>query len=92
MDRIATARSLIRRAMRQQSAALATTYSVHRCIGNEKRRVCPGVFVCCGSPIEAYCEFWMLDACLPLGPCTTSNWTFWPSFSDLNPFIWIALK
>jgi len=27
----------------------------------------------------------MLEACFPLGPVVTSNETFWPSFSDLNP-------
>src|ERR1700761_7292182 len=35
---------------------------------------------------------WMFDACLPLGPCTTSKLTFWPSLRVLNPFIWIAEK
>src|SRR5450432_920027 len=34
----------------------------------------------------------MLDACLPLGPVVTSNETFWPSLSDLNPGILIAEK
>ena len=34
----------------------------------------------------------MLEACLPLGPCVTSNWTFWPSLRVLKPFIWIAEK
>src|SRR5215469_577167 len=34
----------------------------------------------------------MFDACLPLGPCTTSKLTFWPSLRVLNPFIWIAEK
>src|SRR5258706_15857133 len=34
----------------------------------------------------------MLEACLPLGPVTTSKLTFWPSFKVLNPFIWIAEK
>lgn len=30
---------------------------------------------------------WMLDACLPLGPWTTSNETFWPSFRVLKPWV-----
>src|SRR5574343_1097094 len=34
----------------------------------------------------------MLEACLPLGPCTTSKETFWPSFRVLNPFMLIAEK
>ncbi len=34
----------------------------------------------------------MLDACLPLGPVTTSNETFCPSLRVLKPFIWIAEK
>src|SRR5207253_8381367 len=35
---------------------------------------------------------WMLEACFPLGPVVTSNETFWPSFSDLNPGMLIAEK
>ena len=34
----------------------------------------------------------MFEACLPLGPCVTSNWTFWPSFKVLKPDDWIAEK
>ena len=34
----------------------------------------------------------MLEACLPLGPCVTSNWTFWPSLRVLKPFMLIAEK
>src|SRR5216683_3084644 len=34
----------------------------------------------------------MLEACFPLGPVVTSNDTFWPSFSDLNPGMLIAEK
>src|SRR5450631_2454180 len=34
----------------------------------------------------------MLEACLPLGPCTTSKVTFWPSLSDLKPLMLIAEK
>src|ERR1700710_1763642 len=34
----------------------------------------------------------MFDACLPLGPCVTSNETFWPSLRDLNPCMLIAEK
>src|SRR5690606_52867 len=34
----------------------------------------------------------MLEACLPFGPWTTSNVTFWPSLSDLNPFACTELK
>src|SRR5574343_1762196 len=34
----------------------------------------------------------MLEACLPLGPCTTSKETFSPSFRVLNPFMLIAEK
>ncbi len=34
----------------------------------------------------------MLEACFPLGPVVTSNETFWPSFSDLNPGMLIAEK
>src|SRR5205809_7998147 len=34
----------------------------------------------------------MLLACLPLGPVVTSNETFWPSLSDLNPGMLIAEK
>src|SRR2546430_10718877 len=33
----------------------------------------------------------MFAACRPLGPRFTSNSTFWPSFSVLKPFIWIAV-
>src|SRR2546421_4425983 len=33
----------------------------------------------------------MFDAAGPFWPCVTSNETFWPSFSDLNPLIWIEL-
>src|SRR6187401_1875307 len=34
----------------------------------------------------------MLLACLPFGPVVTSNETFWPSFSVLNPGMLIAEK
>src|SRR5690606_38465000 len=34
----------------------------------------------------------MLSACCPLGPCAISKETRWPSFSVLNPFIWIEEK
>src|SRR5436190_21028194 len=34
----------------------------------------------------------MFDACLPFGPCVTSNWTFWPSFRVLNPGMLMAEK
>src|SRR5512147_2876205 len=34
----------------------------------------------------------MLEACLPLGPCTTSKETFWPSLRDLKPLMLIAEK
>src|SRR3954451_2248143 len=34
----------------------------------------------------------MFEACLPLGPCVTSNETFCPSLRVLKPFIWIAEK
>jgi hypothetical protein len=30
---------------------------------------------------------WMFEACLPFGPCVTSNWTFCPSLSVLKPLI-----
>src|SRR5438105_15038847 len=33
----------------------------------------------------------MFDAVWPFWPCVTSDETFWPSFSDLNPLIWIEL-
>src|SRR6185295_6597498 len=36
--------------------------------------------------------FWMLEACFPLGPCTTSKLTFCPSFSVLNPDMLMAEK
>src|SRR4051794_30291134 len=34
----------------------------------------------------------MFDACFPFGPSVTSNDTFWPSCSDLNPEALIAEK
>src|SRR3970040_2249180 len=34
----------------------------------------------------------MVEACLPLGPCTTSKETFWPSLRDLKPLMLIAEK
>src|ERR1700745_44670 len=34
----------------------------------------------------------MFDACFPLGPWVTSNWTFWPSLSVLKPCMLIAEK
>ena len=34
----------------------------------------------------------ILEACLPFWPWVTSNWTFWPSLSDLNPCMLIAEK
>src|SRR5512135_501365 len=34
----------------------------------------------------------MFEACLPLGPWTTSKDTFWPSFRVLKPDILIAEK
>jgi len=40
---------------------------------NEKKAgVSPGFFL---GLITAQAA-WMLEACLPLGPCVTSNWTF----------------
>src|SRR5204863_7814305 len=34
----------------------------------------------------------MFEACLPLGPCTTSKLTFWPSLRVLKPDMLIAEK
>src|SRR6185436_18236741 len=49
-----------------------------------------GFFAANTAPL-AYAA-WMLDACLPLGPCVTSKETFWPSLRVLKPCIWIAEK
>src|ERR1700735_2459731 len=34
----------------------------------------------------------MFDACLPFGPCLTSNVTFWFSCNDLKPLLCISEK
>src|ERR1700761_7414709 len=35
---------------------------------------------------------WIVEACLPFGPCLTSKLTFWFSWSDLKPLDWISEK
>src|SRR5439155_15045088 len=61
--------------------------------GRAKRKpgMAPGFDGCC-LPRAGDQAAWMLLACLPFGPVVTSNETFWPSLSVLNPGILIAEK
>ena len=60
--------------------------------GRQKSRAEARLFCCGRNSADADQAAWMLLACLPFGPVVTSNETFWPSFSDLNPGMLIAEK